>query len=84
MKAVLKSGTKPVRQNQYPIRWEARKGLAELILKFLNYGLLIERESEYNTLILPVKKQDGKEYRLVHPLAANPYTLLTSLKEKHN
>ncbi|KAK4810546.1 LOW QUALITY PROTEIN: hypothetical protein QYF61_004509, partial [Mycteria americana] len=94
VKVVLKSGTKPVRQNQYPIKWEARKGLEELITKFLNYELLIECESEYNTLILPVKKQNGKEYRLVqdlravnqivqdiHPVVANPYTLLTSLKE---
>ncbi|GAB0208231.1 protein NYNRIN-like [Grus japonensis] len=96
VKVVLKSGTKPVRQNQYPIKWEARKGLEELIMKCLDYGLLIECESEYNTPILPVKKQNGKEYRLVqdlravnqivqdiHPVVANPYTLLTSLKEKH-
>ncbi|KAK4811225.1 hypothetical protein QYF61_022122 [Mycteria americana] len=91
VKVVLKSGSKPVRQKQYPIKWEARKGLEELIMKFLNYGLLIECESEYNTLILP----NGKEYRLVqdlravnqivqdiYPVVANPYTLLTSLKEK--
>ncbi|KAK4811133.1 hypothetical protein QYF61_019764, partial [Mycteria americana] len=96
VKVVLKSGTKPVRQKQYPIKWEARKGLEELITKFLNYGLLIECESEYNTPILPVKKQNSKEYRLVQdlravnqivqdidPVVANPYTLLTSLKEKH-
>ncbi|KAK4806154.1 hypothetical protein QYF61_001077, partial [Mycteria americana] len=96
VKVVLKSGTKPVRQNQYPIKWEARKGLEELIKKFLNYGLLIECESEYNTPIIPVRKQDGKEYRLVqdlravnqivqdiYPVVANPYTLLTSLKGKH-
>ncbi|KAK4807172.1 hypothetical protein QYF61_024292 [Mycteria americana] len=96
VKVVLKSGTKPVRQNQYPINWEARKGLEELIKNFLDYGLLIECESEYNTPILPLKKQNGKEYRLVqdlramnqivqdiHPVVANPYTLLTSLKEKH-
>ncbi|KAK4806185.1 hypothetical protein QYF61_001108 [Mycteria americana] len=96
VKVVLKSGTKPVRQKQYPIKWEARKGLEELIKKFLNYALLIECESEYNTPILPVKKQNGKEYGLVqdlravnqivqdiHPVVANPYTLPTSLKEKH-
>lgn len=96
VKVVLKSGAKPVRQKQYPIKWEARKGSEELITKFLNYGLLIECESEYNTPILPIKKQNGKEYRLVqdlravnqivqdiHPVVANPYTLLTSLKESH-
>ncbi|GAB0209353.1 protein NYNRIN-like [Grus japonensis] len=55
-----------------------------------------ECESEYNTPILPVRKSGGKEYRLVqdlravnqivqdiHPVVANPYTLLTSLKEEH-
>ncbi|KAK4828090.1 hypothetical protein QYF61_023150 [Mycteria americana] len=96
VKVVLKPGIKPVRQKQYPIKWEARKGLEELITKFLNYGLLIECELEYNPPILPVKKQDGKEYRLVqdlrsmnqivqdiYPVEANPYTLLTSLKGKH-
>ncbi|KAK4806190.1 hypothetical protein QYF61_001113 [Mycteria americana] len=96
VKVVLKSGTKPVRQKQYPIKWEARKESEELITKFLNYALLIECESEYNTPILPVKKQNGKEYGLVqdlravnqivqdiHPVVANPYTLPTSLKEKH-
>jgi len=65
-------------------------------MKFLEYGLLVECESEYNTPILPVKKPGGREYRLVqdlrainqivqdiHPVVANPYTLLTSLKEEH-
>ncbi|KAK4832117.1 hypothetical protein QYF61_020794 [Mycteria americana] len=96
IKVVLKPGSKLVRQKQYPVKWEARKGLEELITKFLDYGLLIECESEYNTPILSVKKQNGKEYRLaqdlravnqivqdIHPVVANPYTLLTSLKEKH-
>ncbi|KAK4831234.1 hypothetical protein QYF61_016332 [Mycteria americana] len=96
VKVVLKSGTKLVRQKQYPIQWEARKGLEKLTTKILNYGLLTECKSEYNTPILPVKKQNGKEYRLaqdlraineivqdIHPVVANPYTLLTSLKEKH-
>ncbi|KAK4829533.1 hypothetical protein QYF61_005172 [Mycteria americana] len=83
VKVVLKSGSKP-------------KGVGRINNKILNYGILIECESEYNTPILPVKKQNGKEYRLVqdlravsqivqdiHPVVANPYTLLTSLKEKH-
>ncbi|KAK4819203.1 LOW QUALITY PROTEIN: hypothetical protein QYF61_026819 [Mycteria americana] len=96
VKVVLKPGSKLVRQKQYLIKWEARKGLEELITTFLDYGLLIECESEYNTPILPVKKQNGKEYSLVqdlravnqvvqdiHPVVANPSTLLTSLKEKH-
>ncbi|KAK4814847.1 hypothetical protein QYF61_027821 [Mycteria americana] len=50
----------------------------------------------YNAPILPVKKPDGKTYRLVqdlratnrivedlHPVVANPYTLLTGLKETY-
>ncbi|GAB0203689.1 protein NYNRIN-like [Grus japonensis] len=96
VKVTLKPGAKPVRQKQYPIKWEARKGLEELITKFLEYGLLVECESEYNTPVLPGKKSGGKEYRLVqdlrainqivqdiHPVVAKPYTLLTSLKEEH-
>ncbi|GAB0202535.1 protein NYNRIN-like [Grus japonensis] len=96
VKVTLKPGAKPVRQKQYPIKWEARKGLEELITKFLEYGLLVECESEYSTPILPVRKSGGKEYRLVqdlravnqivqdiHPVVAKPYTLLTSLKEEH-
>ncbi|GAB0205208.1 protein NYNRIN-like [Grus japonensis] len=95
-KVTLKPGAKPVRQKQYPIKWEAQKGLEGLITEFLEYGLLVECESEYNTPILPVRKSGGKEYRLVqdlrainqivqdiHPVVANPYTLLTSLKEEH-
>jgi len=70
--------------------------LEGLITNFLECGLLVECESEYNTPILPVRKSRGKEYRLVqdlratnqivqdiHPVVANPYTLPTSLKEEH-
>jgi len=62
-----------------------------VIDRFIKYGLLIECESEYNTPILPIKKPDGS-YRIVqdlrainriiedlHPVVANPYTLLTKL-----
>jgi len=61
--------------------------LERLITKFLECGLLVECESEYNTPILPVKKPGGREYLLVqdlrainqivqdiHPVVANPYT----------
>jgi len=94
VKVTLKPGCKPVKQ--YPITWEAQKELKGLITKFLEYRLLVECESVYNTPRLPVKKSGRKEYQLVqdlrainqivqdiHPVAANPYTLLTSLKEKH-
>ena len=56
---------------------------------------MIECESEFNTPILPIKKPDGK-YRIVqdlravnrivedlYPVVANPYTLLTTLKETY-
>ena len=57
--------------------------------------ILREYTSEYNTTILPVKKSDGKSYRVVqdlrainktvqgiHPTVANSYTLLTTLNER--
>jgi len=62
VKVTLKPGSKPARQKQYPIKWEARKGLEGLITKFLEYVLLVDCESEYNTAILPVRKSGGKEY----------------------
>ncbi|XP_064900527.1 uncharacterized protein LOC135577015 [Columba livia] len=95
VKVVLKEGAEPVRLRQYPLKLEARLGIVSLIEKFLKYGILEECESEYNTPIFPVKKPDGS-YRLVqdlrainqitkdiHPVVANPYTLLTSVKEKY-
>ncbi|XP_059710860.1 uncharacterized protein LOC132331460 [Haemorhous mexicanus] len=90
----LKEGAQPVNIKQYPIKLEAKKGVAPLIAQFLTQGILEECESEYNTPIFPVKKPNGK-YRLVqdlrainnivkdiHPVVANPYTLLTSVSEK--
>lgn len=90
----LKPGVKPVRIKQYPLRQEDREGIKGIIDRFLQYNLLTECESEYNTPILPVKKADGKNYRLVqdlrainkivediHPVVANPYTLLTKLRD---
>ncbi|XP_072774779.1 uncharacterized protein [Taeniopygia guttata] len=90
----LKEGAKPVRVKQYPIKLEARRGVAPMITQFVTQGLLKECESEYNTPIFPVRKPNGK-YRLVqdlwaineiakdiHPVVANPYTLLTSVSER--
>lgn len=91
----LKPGSVPVRLKQYPIKLEAKVGLLPLVQKFLKDGLLRECESKYNTPILSVKKADGKSYRLVqdlrainqivqdiHPVVANPCTLLTTLTEE--
>lgn len=90
----IKPGATPVRQKQYPLKLESHRGLAPIIEKFLKFGLLVECESKYNMPILPVKKADGKSYRLVqdlrainkitediHPVVANPYTLLTTLTD---
>ncbi|KAK4811186.1 hypothetical protein QYF61_019818 [Mycteria americana] len=92
----LKEGTRPIRVKQYPLKLEDRRGVKHIIDEFIKFGLLTECSSEYNTPILPVKKPDGKTYRLVqdlrainrivedlHPVVANPYTLLTSLKETY-
>ncbi|KAK1204014.1 POL5 protein, partial [Pygoscelis papua] len=91
----LKQGAQIVRIKQYPLRLKDREGIKGIIEKFLQYGLLKECESEYNTPILPIKKPDGKSYRLVqdlrainkivedlHPVVANPYTLLTKLRDE--
>ncbi|RMC12175.1 hypothetical protein DUI87_11311 [Hirundo rustica rustica] len=90
----LKEGKEPVRLKQYAIKPEVRREIAPIIDQYLNLGILQECESEYNTPIFPVKKPNGK-YRLVqdlraineitkdiHPVLANPYTLLTSVSEK--
>ncbi|RMC21446.1 hypothetical protein DUI87_02312 [Hirundo rustica rustica] len=90
----LKEGKEPVRLKQYAIKPEVRREVAPIIDQYLNLGILQECESEYNTPIFPVKKPNGK-YRLVqdlraineitkdiHPVVANPYTLLTSVSEK--
>ncbi|XP_074404343.1 uncharacterized protein LOC141730427 [Zonotrichia albicollis] len=94
VKVELKEGARPVRVKQYPLKLEARRGVAPLIKQFLVQGILQECESEYNTPIFPVKKPNSK-YRLVqdlraineivkdiHPVVANPYTLLTSVSEE--
>lgn len=59
----LKPGWRPVRQKQYPLKLEARKGIEDLIENFEKFGLLIECESEHNTPVLPVKKTGTNEYR---------------------
>ena len=96
IKVELKEGAKPVRVHQHPIRLEARKGLEALINTFIQYGLLRECQSEYNTPILPVRKPHSQDYRLVqdlrainqitkdiHPTVSNPYTLLASVPENN-
>ncbi|OWK50092.1 Pol polyprotein [Lonchura striata] len=91
----LKEGAKAVQVKQYPIKPEAWQGIVKIIDKFLKYKILEEFESEYNTPIFPVRKPNGG-YGLVqdlgainditkdiYPVVANPYTLLTSVKEAY-
>ncbi|XP_054028506.1 uncharacterized protein LOC128898475 [Dryobates pubescens] len=88
----LKPGAQPARLKQYPLRKEDMEGVLPIVEKFLKYGLLTECESAYNAPVLPVRKPAGG-YRLVrdqrainkitkdiHPVVANPYTLLTQLR----
>ena len=82
-----------VRIKQCPLKLEAGKGLVPIIEKFLKYKLLVECESKHTHTpppILLVKKANGKDCWLVqdlrainqitqdiHPVVANPDTLLT-------
>ena len=53
----LKEGISPARQKQYPLKLEHRKGIEGPINNFVQHGLLIGCESEYNTPILLVKSR---------------------------
>lgn len=96
IKTELKQGVGLVRVNQYPIRLEAHKGLKPLINTFVQYGLLRECQSEFNTPVLPVKKLHSQEHQLVqdfrvikqitkdiHPTIPNPYTLLALVPKRN-
>ncbi|XP_059584571.1 uncharacterized protein LOC132250842 [Alligator mississippiensis] len=97
VKIQLLPGAQPPCVKQYPMRMEARKGLKPLVERFLEYGLLRECASAFNTPILPVKKPKSNEYRFVqdlravnkvvvsiYPAVPNPYTLLSALNPDHN
>jgi len=84
----LKAGASPVGVKQCPLRIQDCGRIKEITDNFLEFGLLIECESKYNTPILLMKKSDGKSYSLVqdlrainrivedtHLVVANPYTL---------
>ena len=88
----LKPGAIPVRKCQYQLPLEARVGIFPYINTLQQVGIMIECQSAWNTLILPVKKEGGQDYRPVqdltqvsqtaitlHSTVANPYTLLSLL-----
>ena len=88
----LKPGTILVRKRQYPLLIEAWAGILPHINRLKQAGTLVECQSAWNTPILPVKKEEGQDYRPVedlrlvseatvtlHPTVPNPYTLLSLL-----
>lgn len=88
----LTSMARPVRVRQYPMTIEARRGVHENIRKLKAAGILAPSQSPWNTPLLPVKKQETGEYRMVqdlrevnkrvetiHPTVPNPYTPLSLL-----
>ena len=88
----LKPGTIPVRKRQYPLPIEAWASILPRINRLKQAGILVECQLSLNTLILPVKKEGGQDYRPVqdlrlvnqatvtlHPIIPNPYTLLSLL-----
>ena len=86
----LKPGTILVRKSQYPLPIEAWASILPHINRLKQAGILVECQLAWNTLILPVKKEEGQDYRPVqdlrlvnqatvtlHPTVTNPYTLLS-------
>ncbi|KAF6278119.1 hypothetical protein mRhiFer1_009403 [Rhinolophus ferrumequinum] len=83
----LRPGAQPQWLRQYPISREARAGIQKHLRAV---GILVECQSPWNTLLLPVRKPNG-EYQLVqdlkenqatvslHLVVPNPYTLLSQL-----
>ncbi|XP_053255630.1 protein NYNRIN-like [Podarcis raffonei] len=79
----------PVAVNQYPIPRRAAEGVWVHLERLLRHGILRQCQSQWNTPLLPVKKEDGtyrpvQDLRLVnqavetlHPNVPNPYTLLS-------
>ena len=88
----LKPGIILVRKRQYPLPIEAGAGILPCINRLKQAGILVECQSAWNMPILPVKKEEGQDYRPVqdlrlvnqatvtlHPTVPNPYTLLSLL-----
>ena len=67
LKAELKPGTILVRKRQYLLPIEAWAGILPHINRLKQAGILVECQSAWNTLILPVKKE-GQDYRPVQDL----------------
>ncbi|KAK1340843.1 LOW QUALITY PROTEIN: hypothetical protein QTO34_017238 [Cnephaeus nilssonii] len=85
----LKPGAQPVKIHQYPIPREAHLGIQVHLDRLLQWGLVKQCRSPWNTPLLPVKKPGTNNYCPVQDLWAvneavitlnsalpNPYTLL--------
>lgn len=88
----LKPGALPVRQRQYPVPREALLVIEAHLQRLKDAGILIERQSPWNTPLLPVKKTGGSDYQplqdlravnsaivTLHPVVPNPCTCLSLL-----
>ena len=64
----LKPGQTPVYQPQYKVKPEAEAGITATIQGLKAAGVLRPSRSPWNTPILPVKKADGKTWRMAHDL----------------
>ena len=64
----LKPDTIPFRKCQYPLPTEAWAGILPYINRLKQAGILVECQSAWNMLILPVKKEGGQDYRPVQDL----------------
>lgn len=89
----LKPGATPVRIRQYRISREAKVIITSLIRRFRDLDILVPCQSPWNTPLLPIKKHNSNDYRLVQDLkevnkrvmdidstVPNSYTLLSILK----
>lgn len=89
LKIKLKKEGETVRQRQYNISLEGRRGLQLVVDGLLKDGLLEPCMSPFNTPVLPVRKPDGSfrklnslvEIRL--PVVPNPCTLLSTIPHAH-
>nr|XP_034967967.1 uncharacterized protein LOC118083565 [Zootoca vivipara] len=79
----------PVSARQYPIPRQAAEGVWVHLKRLIQYGILTPCQSQWNSPLLPVRKEGGgyrpvEALRLVnqaietlHPNVPNPYTLLS-------
>ena len=73
----LRPGATPVGQTQYPVLREARLGIQDHIRCLQDAKILIGCHSSWNTLLLPVKKSGGNNYRPVQDLCAVNSAVIT-------